>query len=560
LGWRVYVYHAADSPSSRLSKKPPAARKDKRELVQSVTDTGYSTGSAESGAISRVKTNAKDILGRLIGCTVIVIAFTGESSACESLSRQRIGSTEVTAAEIIERGAFRVPFESRNSAATNAVLAGLPAFCRVEAVARPTADSSIGIEIWLPESGWNGMLLAVGNGAWAGTISYAALADALADGYAATSTDTGHVDNNVEFAVGHPEKLIDFAHRAVHEMAVAAKTVVQIHYSRSAEQAYFAGCSTGGRQALAAAQRYPADFDGIVAGAPAYYPTHIQGMQVWTAAINANQRGESLRQKEFDLLYEASLAACDARDSVADGVIEDPRVCKFDPETLICATDGASACLSPEQAETARLTYRGPVDDHGQVIFPGLARGSESGWRTLSGDRPLSLAFDTYAQLVFEDPDWDFRSFDANRDIPIGVDRIGELMDSADPDITGFVERGGKLLLYHGWSDPGIPAAGTIRYYDDVLHALGAATAANSVRLFMVPGMGHCRGGSGTDTFDPVHALDGWVRGGAAPERIEAGRLEGDEVVRTRPLCSYPKHAAYTGEGDTNVSANFECR
>lgn len=496
----------------------------------------------------------------LIGCTVILLGLTHEALACESLAGQRFGATEVTTAEVIERGALRLPGESPNSAALNAALAGLPDFCRVQAVARPTVDSAIGIEVWLPVAGWNGMLLAVGNGAWAGSISYAALADALADGYAAASTDTGHVGNSVEFAIGHPEKLVDFAHRAVHETALAAKAVVESHYARTADRTYFAGCSTGGRQALAAAQRYPADFDGIIAGAPAYYPTHIQGTQVWTAAINANARGEPLGQSELELLNEASTAACDTLDRVADGVIEDPLACDFDPAALVCGTGGSSACLSPAQAETARLTYRGPVDADGRVLFPGLARGSESGWRTLSGERPLSLAFDTYAKLVFDDPDWDFRTFDAARDIPIGVERIGALMDSADPDISAFVERGGKLLLYHGWSDPGIPAAGTIRYYDDVLRTLGAATAAETVRLFMVPGMGHCRGGRGTDTFDPVEALDRWVRGGAAPARIEAARLTNGEVVRTRPLCAYPARATYDGDGDSDVSENFECK
>jgi feruloyl esterase len=488
-----------------------------------------------------------------------MLAAAHPALACESLVQERFGAAHVATAEVIAAGAFSLPAESRNAAATNAVLAGLPAFCRVEAVARPAADSQIGIEIWLPMSGWNGRLLAVGNGGWAGSISYSALADALADGYAAASTDTGHIGGNVEFAIGHPEKLIDFAHRAVHEMAVTAKAVVQAHYARPAAQSYFAGCSTGGRQAFAAAQRYPADFDGIVAGAPAYYPTHLQGMQVWTAAINANQRGEPLRQTEFELLNEATVAACDTLDGVADGVIENPSACAFDPAALVCGADTTAACLSPEQAETARLIYRGPADADGNVIFPGLARGSESGWRMVGNDRPLSLADDMYARLVFEDPQWDFRTFDAVRDIALGVERIGDLMDSADPDISAFVERGGRLLIYHGWSDPGVPAEGTIRYYDDVLSTLGAASAAESVRLFMVPGMGHCRGGTGTDTFDPVAALDDWVRGSAAPERIEAARIEDGEVVRTRPLCAWPTQAVYTGAGDPDTSASFVC-
>jgi feruloyl esterase len=482
-------------------------------------------------------------------------AAWSSASACESLASQRFGTTTVTAAEVVAAGSFRSPA----GGAANPVFAKLPVFCRVQAVGRPTADSAIGIEVWLPEAGWNGKLLAVGNGAWAGSISYSALADAVAAGYAAASTDTGHVGNDVEFAVGHPEKLVDFAHRAVHELALAGKAIVAAQYTRRPERSYFAGCSTGGRQALAEAQRYPADFDGIVSGAPAYYPSHIQGMQVFTAAVAAKQPGEPLGPRQFELLNDAAIAACDTLDGVADGVIENPRACGFDPGALICGSANAAACLSSAQADTARLTYRGPVDAAGQSIFPGLSRGSERGWRTLSAERPLGLANDTYAELVFGDADWDFRTFDAARDIPLGVERIGALMDSANPDLGAFVERGGKLLLYHGWSDPGIPAEGTIRYYEAVGDALGT-TADESVRLFMVPGMGHCRGGTGTDTFDPVAALDRWVEAGTVPERIEASRVENSTVVRTRPLCAYPKSAAYTGTGNTDESTSFDCR
>jgi feruloyl esterase len=492
-------------------------------------------------------------------CALAALAGARQAAACETLAAQRFGAAEIVAAAAVAPGAFALPGGAPGAAATNSALAKLPAFCRVEIVARPSADSAIGIELWLPETDWNGKLLAVGNGAWAGSISYGALADALAAGYAAASTDTGHVGNSVDFAIGHPEKLVDFAHRAVHEMALAAKAVVAARYGRSQQRAYFAGCSTGGRQALTEAQRYPDDFDGIVAGAPAYFPSHIQGTQVHAAAVNANQKGAPLGEREFALLADAAVAACDVDDGVADGVIENPATCRFDPRSLVCASGAGDVCLSAEQAATVESIYRGPVGRDGRSIFPGLARGSERAWRTLSSDRPLALAYDTYAQLVFGDPTWDFRSFDAARDIPLAVERIGPVLDAADPDIEAFVSRGGKLLLYHGWSDPGIPAEGTIRYHDQVRAALGAEAAA-SVRLFMVPGMGHCRGGTGTDTFDAVAALDTWVERGKAPERIEASRVESGRVVRTRPLCEYPKQAVYDGSGSTDESVNFACR
>jgi pimeloyl-ACP methyl ester carboxylesterase len=506
-------------------------------------------------------TESKRSVAALASIALITLLVGREAAACEDLAGRTFGATEIVAADTVAAGSFSLPSGAPGAAALRQALARLPGFCRVQATARPTADSAIGIEIWLPAAGWNGKLLAVGNGAWAGSISYGALADAVAAGYAAASTDTGHVGNTVEFAMGHPEKLVDFAHRAVHEMALAAKAVVESSYSRSADRAYFAGCSTGGRQALAEAQRYPTDFDGIVSGAPAYYPTHIQGTQVWTAAINARHPAEALGAAEFELLNDAAIAACDTLDGVADGVIEDPQICGFDPASLTCGgTENASACLSPTQAEIAQRTYRGPVDQDGNSIFPGVSRGSERGWRTLSSDRPLSLAFETYADLVFGDPDWDFRTFDAARDIAVGVERIGALMDSADPDLSAFVEHGGKLLLYHGWSDPGIPAGGTVRYYEAVRKTLGSEAADDNVRLFMVPGMGHCRGGTGTDTFDAVAALDQWIATDVAPRRIEASRVENGTVVRTRPLCAFPTRAVYDGDGSTDDSKNFECR
>lgn len=497
---------------------------------------------------------------RLTAAAAALLLASGSARACESLLGLDLGHTSITSAAVMAPGAMRIEGDGRFAAATNAALSSLPSFCRVVAVSRPSSDSEIGLEIWLPSNGWNGMLLAVGNGAWAGTISYTALADAVRAGYAAVSTDTGHVGNDVEFAIDHPEKLVDFAYRAVHEMTVAAKAAVEANYSRPADYAYFSGCSTGGRQALTEVQRFPDDFDGVVAGAAAYYPTHLQGMQVWTAAVAARQPEPPLGEREFHLVNDAVVAACDALDGVEDGVIENPAVCDFDPASLICDGSGSGACLTAAQAETVRMTYAGPTDAEGRSIFPGLSPGSETGWRTLSSEEPLGLAYDTYARLVFDDAHWDFTTFDAERDIATGVERIGDLMDSADPDISAFIAHGGRLLLYHGWADPGIPPRSTIRYYGSVRDTIGPAAADASVRLFMVPGMGHCRGGVGTDRFDPVAALDRWVRTDEAPARIDAAHVEDDRVTRTRPLCPYPSTAVYDGSGSTDSGENFECR
>jgi hypothetical protein len=482
---------------------------------------------------------------------------------CTDLTALSIPATEIVSATLVPAGGFTPPGPQRAGGPggpAGAVFAALPAFCRVEAAAHPTASSNIGIEVWLPAAGWNGKLEAVGNGAWAGTISHSALATALAQGYAATSTDTGHRGGSADFLQQDQELLVDFAHRAVHEMAVTAKAVVVAFYERPAARAYFTGCSTGGRQALTAAQRYPGDFDGIVAGAAAYYPSHIQGMQVWTAAVANRSAGAVLDRAAMTAVNEAAIAACDLIDGVADGVIENPARCAFQPTALACPAANGGACLAPAQIETVRRIYAGPTRGDGTSIYPGLARGSESGWTTLAGPTPLSLALETFQWIVHEDAAWDWRSFDAVTEIPGAAERIGPLMDASDADLGAFTARGGKLLIYHGWSDPGIPPAGTIRYYDEVRATLGARTADASVRLFMVPGMGHCAGGTGTDRFDAIAALDRWIETDAAPERIEAERVVSGERVRTRPLCAWPETAVYSGTGSTDDSANFSCR
>jgi feruloyl esterase len=477
---------------------------------------------------------------------------------CTDLAAVSLTNAEIVAANPVAEGAFEPPGGAFARFGGQAY-ASLPPFCRVEAIARPAPDSEIGIEVWLPRAGWNGKLLGVGNGAWAGSISHSALAGAVADGYAAASTDTGHKGGSPDFAAT-TDKLVDFAHRAVHEMTVAARAVTTAYYSRPVERAYFSGCSTGGRQALTAAQRYPEDFDGIVAGAPAYYPSHIQGMQVWTNAVSRRNPDAMLDPDDLRLANEAAVAACDGLDGVEDGVIENPARCGFDPGALTCSASRTDACLSAEQVDTVREVYRGPSDSNDRNLYPGLARGSEAGWATLSGPAPLSLALETYQLLVYDDPDWDYRDFDAEVDIQTASERIGPLLDADDPDLNRFVERGGKLLLYHGWSDPGIPPAGTVRYFESVRATLGPSRTDESVQLYLVPGMGHCAGGTGTDQFDAVAALDDWVERGVAPTRIPAERRAGGEVVRSRPLCPYPLTAAYDGSGSTDDEANFTCR
>jgi feruloyl esterase len=495
----------------------------------------------------------------MLVCGSVLTTNESQAAGCESLLQLKLPATEISSAEIVPAGAFRVP-----EARSNAAFERLAEFCRVAATARPSADSEIKLEVWLPERNWNGKLQSVGNGAWAGSIGYTAMADALAGGYAAASTDTGHVGSNTDFVPGHPEKLIDFGSRAIHAMTVAAKAIVHARYDNAPSAAYFVGCSTGGRQALSEAQRYPGDYDGIVAGAPANYVTNLQAAQLWSGLVGHRRDNAALGSERLQAVTTAATDACDLLDGVRDGVIENPAHCSFDPQSLICGSSGSAdpaSCLSPEQAETVGLLYAGPQTRAGQSLFPGYARGSESGWDGRLGPEPQALAVDTYKVLVYgDDPGWDYRNFDLERDIPVAQERIGAIMNSVDANLAPYFERGGKLLLYHGWNDQGISPFNTIEYFSQVRDTLGARASDDAMRLFMVPGMTHCRGGAGTDSFDAVAALDLWLDTASAPDRIAAARVRDGRVEWTRPLCAYPQQAVYNGSGSTDDAENFTCR
>jgi feruloyl esterase len=515
------------------------------------------------------------LLIALAACALPVDA----AANCESLASLALKGAAVTAAEAVAAGGFTQAGGRGGGKGGNAY-ANLPAFCRVAAMLKPTSDSEIKIEVWLPAANWNSGLESVGNGAWAGTIGYPAMATAVAAGYAAASTDTGHAGNNVMFVVGHPEKLVDFAYRAVHEMTVAAKAITAGYYGQAAKHSYFNGCSTGGRQAIAEAQRFPGDYDGIIAGDPDFYATHIQAAQLFIGQAahkdEAAQKGAGTTEAggpvpasyippaNYAALHKAALEACDALDGVKDGVIEDPTRCKFDPGAIACTGASAPTCLTPEQVETARNTYAGT--HAGKSTLWGLEPGSESGWASLSGPQPLGLAVDTYQYLVFNDPKWDYHTLDPAKDVAAADKAVGAIMNSADPNLKPFFSHGGKLIMYHGWADPGIPPMFSVDYFKSVVEKdggaqkKGAKTAAESIRLFMVPGMGHCAGGDGPSTFNSMAALAEWVEQGKAPDQIVASHATRGQVDRTRPLCPYPQTAVYKGSGSTDDAANFVCK
>jgi feruloyl esterase len=479
------------------------------------------------------------------------------SAPCENVKALVLPNTTITLAQSVGAGGFTPPGGRGAEAFKN-----LPAFCRVAATLTPATDSEIKIEVWLPEAGWNGKLQSVGNGAWAGTISYPAMSTAVAGGYAAASTDTGHTGNNPNFITGHPEKVIDFGHRAVHEMTVAAKAIIAAHYGNGPKYSYWTGCSTGGRQALMQAQRYPADYDGILAGAPAIYASRLQGMQVWASQTVHKDESSYIPPGKFPAIHDAALQRCDAQDGVKDGVLEDPTKCKFDPKVLACKTGDAPSCLTAPQVQAATRLYAGPQNSKtGRQLFPGLQPGSELGWNTLAGPQPMSLANEMYRYIVFNNANWDFKTLNPDTDFAVAEKALGDVMDATNPNLKPFVQRGGKLILYHGWNDPGIPPMNTVQYYKNVTNVLGGPSkTSESIRLFMIPGMNHCQGGPGTDRFDGIGTLAQWVENGKAPNQIVASHQTAGKVDRTRPLCPYPQVAVYKGSGSTDEAANFMCK
>jgi feruloyl esterase len=489
------------------------------------------------------------------------------AASCESLARLALPNATITSAEVTPAGVFTPPSAAApggaggRGALAAQLYASLPSFCRVSATLTPSSDSEIKIEVWLPTAGWNGKFQAVGNGGWAGTISYAALAQAVAGGYATASTDTGHVGGRATFALGHPEKVIDFGYRAVHEMTVQAKTIVSNFYGTGPARSFWNGCSTGGRQGITEAQRYPADYDAIVAGAPAVNGMLLHGVRMSMAQTVHATPENYIPAEKYPMLHNAVLEACDATDGVKDGVLEDPTKCRFDPKALTCKGPDGPTCLTRPQAETAAALYA-PVKHpkSGRVVFPSLLLpGSELGWAIIAGPEPIGVVRDAFQYVVFKDPNWDWRRFNAATDIDLAVTQDNGVINSAETNLKPFFDRGGKLLIYHGWADPQVPAMNAVNYFSDVVKATGTASVGKSIQLYMVPGMGHCAGGPGTDTFDKVAAIEQWASSGQAPESIVAAHRTDGKVDRTRPLCPYGKVAKWSGTGSTDDAANFTC-
>ncbi len=513
----------------------------------------------------------------LLAATVLLaLAAPGvllADTACDALTAMALPHTTITA-QSVGAGTFTPPYGSPADR--------LPAFCRVAGVIRPSSDSYIRFEVWLPVAGWNGRFLAAGNGGFAGAIDYGALARNLRRGYATAATDTGHEGEVVDaaWAFKHPEKIVDFGYRALHQTAVNAKSLMQAFYSRAAQHSYFESCSNGGREALMEAQRFPEDFDGILAGAPANNWTH--GMAGGIDAVQTlygREPAAYISGVKIPAISAAVLAACDAQDGVKDGIVNDPTRCHFDPAVLLCKDVETRNCLTAPQVASLKNLYAG------NRFSPGVMPGGEAGaggwgsWILGSGPGGSSgvLFLENYFRyMVFDDPTWNALTADAGAAARAADQKTGQALNAIDPDLRRFSARGGKLILYHGWNDPGISPLNTINYYNSVVGALGAPETEGFVRLYMAPGMQHCGGGPGPNAFGqsglttakgPEYgiytALEQWVENGAAPGEIIATKYVADTTARgvqmTRKLCPYPQVATYKGTGDTNDYANFTC-
>jgi hypothetical protein len=543
------------------------------------------TRQAEEFAMSRI----------LVLSTAVLFLACGSSAqnphsalaSCAKLSQLTLSKAKIVSAQTIDAGAFTPPTMRTPWLVGNPELyKSLSAFCRAVVEATPSEDSSIKIEVWMPADGWNGKFRGQGNGGFAGEMDYRRLGLAVQQKYATAATDTGHSAEGTDarWALGHPEKVVDFGYRAIHEMTQIAKTIITAFYGNHPLHSYFDNCSNGGRQALMEAQRFPGDYDGVISGAPANFWTHLLTKALADAQATTRDPASYIPASKLPALARAVNAACDARDGVTDGVLNDPRQCQFDAAALLCKTGDSNECLTAPQITALKKLYEGPRDAKGTLIFPGYLPGGEEGpggWGTwITGQEPgksLLFAFGTgyFSNMVYERADWDYKNTKVDDGLKAAEAKTSKILDATDANLAAFNARGGKLILYHGWNDAAISALNTINYYNSVISRMGQAETNAFSRLYMVPGMQHCGGGPGANSFgqlgqgaaDSQHnvelALEQWVEQGMAPSAIVATKYVEDDPAKgvkfTRPLCPYPKVAKYKGTGDTNDAANFVC-
>lgn len=531
------------------------------------------------------------IAGFAFGCLCVSASAQDRSAACANLAKLDIPEATVTMAEVVQPMAFKIPARLERPGSN---VAGGPGggqagpggpggtggpggarggvnlapfdpkdttnhipFCRVTATLKPSGDSNIKIEVWLPLTGWTGKMMGAGNFGWAGSIMYGGLLLGLEHNFAVVSTDTGHDDSRPsgEFALGHPDKIIDYGYRAAHSMTVDAKQLIKAFYGQEPTHAYWFGCSLGGQMGLTEINRFPQDYDAAIIGAPASPIVELNAFQIWPSVLIAQNPARALNPAKSKLLHDAVMDACDALDGAKDGELEDPTACHYDAATLLCKGADNDRCLTAAQVEFVKTLQAGMFNPRtGEKLIEGAIPGSAG------GGGPVAIAAALFKYLIYQDPDWDWKKLDIDKDTTYGraVLRTVNENQVANANLKPFFDRGGKVLWYHGWND-GYSPMQSVRYIDAVKQKVGAEETDAHVRLFAIPGMGHCSGGTGCDTFDKLAELDKWVETGKAPERIVASKLQDGKVIRTHPLCAWPMIAKYNGAGDLNDAANFAC-
>jgi feruloyl esterase len=540
----------------------------------------------------RLKTNAALLGGAaLLACVAPSAAQAKAGSAaerCSALARLTLANTVIVSAILVRAG----PYAGTNDPA-NATKIMLPEHCRIVGTIKPTKRSTIGFQVWLPASGWNGKFQGAGNGGFAGDITYrGGLVEGVQRGYAVASTDTGHVATGLtgRWATGNVDAQIDYGHRGIHLTAVQAKAIVFAFYGRKPRLSVFSSCSNGGRQALMEAQRYPADYDGIIAGAPAYDWTRLAQIFLWNGQSLTRTPQSNLLPAKLPAIQAAILATCDARDGVRDGLIRDPRKCDFKASSLICTGAESDTCLTPPQAQALDDIYKGPPSSRARRIgySPAGAEAYPGGWSPwIVNPNPEMTAAGVFGlgmlRYFANMPGATFASFDFLRDGPMLDGALAPFLNATDPDLSTFFGRGGKLILYHGWADAAVPPEMTIDYFERVRATMGSR-ADRSMRLFMVPGMEHCNAGPGLNTFgqgaaplpganpaqDIDAAMEAWLERGRVPDQLEALSAKNWAVApndrrtadtqRTGLLCAYPKLSVWDGKGDPEQAKSYSCR
>jgi feruloyl esterase len=513
---------------------------------------------------------------RATGTAVCVLALlvqvhAADAASCESLKTVALAGATITVAEIVAPGAYQPPPPPPPPpgfppAAANAPspYATLPAFCRVAATLKPTSDSDIKMELWLPSpETWNGKFRGTGKGGLAGGLTPAAIGAGLRQGYATAGNNTGH-EGDSRYVLDHPEQIKDFGWRAAHEMAVASKALIKAYYGKPPALSIISEGGGGNVAALSSAQRFPEDYDLVgVLGMSGYWTRLPFGQMSYFQATHKDA-ASFIPPAKYPVIHQGALEACDSLDGLKDGIIGDVEHCKFDPMAIQCKNGDGPDCLTPAQVEATRKIYRGAINSKGEQLYGPMYPGSELGWGRLAGERLWFITDEFFKYYVFKDPNWDYkaRPVDFDKDTALADRPEIQHVNAINPDLKKFFARGGKLLMVDGWGDFDVPPKVAIDYYKNVVAKTGAAATKESMRFFMVPGMAHTPGTAGAENFnfDAVSILEEWKKTGKAPETLIVSHFKNGMEVGKRLVCQYPQVAMYNGSGNTEDPASYTCK